>query len=435
MADDWRTPDTDALIDAVLRLEDADEAGRFLRDLCTLGELRDLGAALGGRPAARPGQALRRDLARDRRQHGDDHPDRLVAQPRRGRLPPDARAPGGRPERRRCPSTAMGAAMRERLRLAVPNKGRMVEPTRRCSTTRGWCSRSTTAAWWRASEPSRSTSCSCARTTIEFVGDGVADLGITGGDLLPRRASSCRWCASWATAAAGSRPPCPTTAPFESIADLAACASPRPPQHHPAVLRGQGIAVDVVTISGAVEVAPKLGLADAIVDLVSTGSTLAMNGLRPIGEILAPEAVVVANPTAQPRSARDELDAIVTMLGAVIAARGRKYLMMNAPATHLAELEDILPGLESPSVIPLAHEGMVAIHAVVGADEVWAPAAAEGGRRVRASSWCRSRRSCRDRRRRRGADVPAPRSAACPIRRTTAERDALFRRGGSIFLG
>ena len=143
---------------------------------------------------------------------------------------------------------------------------------------------------------------------------------------------------------------------------------------HPNIARrffdGQSIAVDVVTLSGAVEVAPKLGVAEAIVDLVSSGSTLAMNGLRPIGDILASEAVLIANPVAsQQRSA--ELDAIVTMLGAVIAARGRKYLMMNAPATHLAELEDLLPGLESPSVIPLAHAGMIAIHAVVGADDVW----------------------------------------------------------------
>jgi ATP phosphoribosyltransferase len=65
------------------------------------------------------------------------------------------------------------------------------------------------------------------------------------------------------------------------------------------------------------------------------------------------------------------MDAIDTMLGAVIAARGKKYLMMNAPASRLADLEGLLPGLESPSVIPLAHEGMIAIHSVVGADEVW----------------------------------------------------------------
>jgi ATP phosphoribosyltransferase len=71
------------------------------------------------------------------------------------------------------------------------------------------------------------------------------------------------------------------------------------------------------------------------------------------------------------RERADELDSISTMLGSVIAARGRKYLMMNAPSAKLGELEDLLPGLESPSVIPLAHQGMIAIHSVVGADEVW----------------------------------------------------------------
>jgi ATP phosphoribosyltransferase len=131
-----------------------------------------------------------------------------------------------------------------------------------------------------------------------------------------------------------------------------------------------GVAVDIVSISGAVEVAPRLGLAEAIVDLVSTGSTLVMNGLRPIADVLESEAVLIANPTALvERSAA--IGAVDTMLSAVIAARDRKYLMMNAPASHLRELERLLPGLESPSVIPLAHEGMIAIHAVVGADDVW----------------------------------------------------------------
>jgi ATP phosphoribosyltransferase len=106
------------------------------------------------------------------------------------------------------------------------------------------------------------------------------------------------------------------------------------------------------------------------VDLVSTGSTLVMNGLRQIGDVLASEAVLVANPTAA-RDRADDLAAIDTMLSAVIAARGRKYLMMNAPASHLGELETLLPALESPTIIPLAHEGMVAVHTVIGADDVW----------------------------------------------------------------
>ena len=95
-----------------------------------------------------------------------------------------------------------------------------------------------------------------------------------------------------------------------------------------------------------------------------------MNGLRPIADVLASEAVLVANPAAHGARA-DELTAIDTMLSAVIAARGKKYLMMNAPAAKLAELEELLPGLESPSVIPLAHEGMIAIHSVVDANAVW----------------------------------------------------------------
>jgi ATP phosphoribosyltransferase len=130
------------------------------------------------------------------------------------------------------------------------------------------------------------------------------------------------------------------------------------------------IDVEIIPISGAVEVAPRLGLAEAIVDLVSTGSTLVMNGLRPIGDVLHSQAILVANPTAL-RDRAGDLAAIDTMLSAVIAARGKKYLMMNAPAAKLRELEDLLPGLESPSVIPLAHEGMIAIHSVVDADAVW----------------------------------------------------------------
>jgi ATP phosphoribosyltransferase len=97
---------------------------------------------------------------------------------------------------------------------------------------------------------------------------------------------------------------------------------------------------------------------------------MVVNGLRPIEEIFSSEAVLLANSTAL-RERADVLDLIQTMLSATLAARDRKYLMMNAPVGKAAELEDLLPGLESPSVIPLAREGMIAIHAVVDADAVW----------------------------------------------------------------
>jgi ATP phosphoribosyltransferase len=206
---------------------------------------------------------------------------------------------------------------------------------------------------------------------IEFVGDGVADLGITGIDLLSETGAElprirelgygrCRLAAA-----------VPNDAPQRSVEDLAGL---RVATAHPNTARRffeeRHIAVDVIPISGAVEVAPRLGLAEGIVDLVSTGSTLVMNGLRQIGDVLASEAVLIANPGAD-RERAAELAAIDTMLSAVIAARGRKYLMMNAPSAKLPELERLLPALESPTIIPLAHSGMIAIHSVVGADEVW----------------------------------------------------------------
>ena len=262
--------------------------------------------------------------------------------------------------------------MRERLRLAIPNKGRLIESTLGLLHDAGLVfeehDRSLVA---RVQNHPLDILFVRTGDVIEFVNDGVADAGVTGGDILAESGielpvlrnlgyGRCRLAAA-----------VPSDSPYEAIADLAGV---RVATSHPNVTRrffaGQGIPVEVVPLSGAVEVAPRLGLADAIVDLVSTGSTLAMNGLRAIGDLLASEAVLLTNGQAA-RQRADELDGIVTMFGSVIAARGRKYLMMNAPAARLAELEDLLPGLESPSVIPLAHAGMIAIHSVVGADEVW----------------------------------------------------------------
>jgi ATP phosphoribosyltransferase len=262
--------------------------------------------------------------------------------------------------------------MRDRLRLAIPNKGRLVEPTLALLHDAGLVfeehDRSLVA---RVQNHALDILFVRTGDVIEFVADAVADVGITGIDILAESGASlprlrdlgygrCRLAAA-----------VPSDSPFQAIDDLAGV---RVATSHPNVARAyfaaRDVPVEVVPLSGAVEVAPRLGLADAIVDLVSTGSTLAMNGLRPIGDILTSEAVLVANPTAcEQRPA--ELDAIVMMLGSVIAARGRKYLMMNAPQARLGELEALLPGLESPSIIPLAHAGMIAIHSVVGADEVW----------------------------------------------------------------
>ncbi len=262
--------------------------------------------------------------------------------------------------------------MRDRLRLAVPNKGRLVEPTLQLLHASGLVfeehDRSLVARV--ANQP---LDILFVRTAdvVEFVADGVADAGITGADILAEAGRDLPVIARLGYGRCRLAAAVPSDGPARAVEDL---AGKRVATSHPGIARRffaeRAIPVEVIPLSGAVEVAPRLGVADAIVDLVSTGSTLQMNGLRAIGDVLASEAILVAGPAALAERPH-ELDGIVLMLGSVIAARDRKYLMMNAPVARLEELEGLLPGLESPSVIPLAHEGMIAIHAVVGADELW----------------------------------------------------------------
>jgi ATP phosphoribosyltransferase len=262
--------------------------------------------------------------------------------------------------------------MTARLRLAIPNKGRLVEPTLKLLHDAGLIF-DEHDRMLVAKVQNYDLDILFVRTNdiIEFVGDGVADLGVTGDDLISETGAELPKVRSLGYGRCRLAAAVPNDAPYQRIEDLAGL---RVATAHPNTARRyfeqQRIAVEIIPISGAVEVAPRLGLAEAIVDLVSTGSTLVMNGLRQLGDVMASEAALVANPVAY-RDRATELTAIDTMLSAVIAARDRKYLMMNAPATTLPQIEDLLPALESPTIIPLAHAGMIAIHSVVGADDVW----------------------------------------------------------------
>ncbi len=262
--------------------------------------------------------------------------------------------------------------MRERLRLAIPNKGRLLEPSLALLHGAGLLfdehDRSLVA---RVQNFALDILFVRAADVAEFVTDGVADLGITGLDLLAEMDSSLTVTRPLGYGRCRLAVAVPTDSPVTSIDAL---TGQRVATAHPRVARDffarRAVPIDVIALSGAVEVAPRLGLAEGVVDLVSTGSTLAMNGLRTIDDVLESEAVLVASPIVDPSRAA-EIDALDTMIGAVIAARDRRYVMMNAPAERLAQLEALLPGLESPSVVPLAHSGMIAIHSVVGADDVW----------------------------------------------------------------
>jgi ATP phosphoribosyltransferase len=262
--------------------------------------------------------------------------------------------------------------MTRRMRFAIPNKGRLVEPTLSLLRDAGLVFESGERAL-EARVQNFDLDILFVRTNdiVEFVNDGVAELGITGLDLVAEANSRVPQLRKLGYGRCRLMVAVPNDSPFRAAEDLAGL---RVATSHMSLTRRffeeRCVPVEVIPVSGAAEVAPRLGLAEAIVDLVSTGTTLAGNGLRPIEEVFSSEAVLLANQTAL-RERDGALDTIQTMLSATLAARDRKYLMMNAPIAKAAELEDLLPGLESPSVIPLAHEGMIAIHSVVDADAVW----------------------------------------------------------------
>ncbi len=129
---------------------------------------------------------------------------------------------------------------------------------------------------------------------------------------------------------------------------------------------------DIIEISGSVEVTPALGIADAIVELTATGSSLQLNDLRPIHTILESEAVLVANQRALDNPVlRDNIERLLMRIKAVDAARRFKYVMMNAPADKLEDIKAVLPGLKAPTVIPLDIPGWVAVHAAIEEDVFW----------------------------------------------------------------
>jgi ATP phosphoribosyltransferase len=195
----------------------------------------------------------------------------------------------------------------------------------------------------------------------EYVQDSVVDCGITGQDLVRERGAevdellplgfgSCRLDAA-----------VPEESGYGRIEDLAgasvATVYPR--------LTSQlmPVAVELVSITGSVEVAPRLGLADAIVDLVSSGNTLRTNGLRSLGTLFRSEAALIGAPGADTAT-------LVSMMRAVVEARAHRYLMLDAPEARLDEICGVI-GSRSPSVLPLAEPGMVAVHALVPASDVW----------------------------------------------------------------
>ena len=135
-------------------------------------------------------------------------------------------------------------------------------------------------------------------------------------------------------------------------------------------LTENGVISDVHVISGSVEIAPNIGLADAICDLVSSGSTLLSNGLREVQVIMQSEAVLVSNRFLDAEGCQI-LDKILFRLNAVMTAKTNKYVILNAPNESISAIKKLLPGMKSPTVVPLVTEGWSAIHSVLNEEQFW----------------------------------------------------------------
>ena len=143
---------------------------------------------------------------------------------------------------------------------------------------------------------------------------------------------------------------------------------------YPEILRTyfdkNGINAEIHVINGSVEIAPGIGLADAIFDIVSSGSTLVSNRLKEVEVVVYSEAVLVANPNLS-QTKRAILEELIFRMESVQRAEKKKYILLNAPNEKLAEIESYLPGMKSPTVMPLAEEGWSSVHSVIDEKDFW----------------------------------------------------------------
>ena len=201
----------------------------------------------------------------------------------------------------------------------------------------------------------------------EYVQDGVVDCGITGADLVRERGATVDELLKLDFGGCTLEAAVPQESAVWRVEEMAglriATVFPRLTRE---LLGEQDIEVAIVDVTGSVEVAPRLGLADAVVDLVSSGNTLRTNGLRSLGVLFESEAVLIGRPNDA--SGAEYLSQV---LRSVVDARKARYLMMNAPEAAVETIAGLVPGGRSPSVIPLEEAGMVALHVLVPAAEVW----------------------------------------------------------------
>lgn len=205
----------------------------------------------------------------------------------------------------------------------------------------------------------------------QYVFDDVADIGIVGENVQLEKGRPIQLLNRLGFGKCRLSIAIPKTMTYDSIQDLEGLKiATSYPQLLQQYLQANAINAEIHEISGSVEIAPGIGLADAICDLVSSGSTLFTNGLREVETILQSEAVLVSG-NQLTATKKEILNKLLLRINAVKAARNNKYILMNAPDHQLANIASVLPGMKSPTIVPLAVPGWSSVQSVVNENDFW----------------------------------------------------------------
>jgi ATP phosphoribosyltransferase len=260
------------------------------------------------------------------------------------------------------------------VRLAIPNKGRIAGPALELMEKSGLhlLDQGDRRLISRTPDPHIEVLFARPIAIPEYVANGAADLGITGRDMVCERGAEDEELLDLRFGGAKLVLAVKDEAPVWDVRQLAgAKIATEFPQIASRYFTDRNIPVTVVPVGGACEVTPHLGIADAILDLSGSGTTLRANHLRVIEEVLSTTTILIANPLAKIDKA-EKIEEIILALDSVIRARGQCYLMMNANRSSLEEIRNVLPGLSGPTVMEVAScEDLVAIHAVVNEERVY----------------------------------------------------------------
>ncbi len=204
-----------------------------------------------------------------------------------------------------------------------------------------------------------------------YVANGVATCGIVGENVVQEKSPQLEVISKMGFGKCRLSLAVPASFKYNSVQDLnGKKIATSYPEILSRYLDTKDVAAEIQDISGSVEIAPAIGLADAICDLVSSGGTLLANRLKEVEKVLDSEAVLVKSPNLGEEESRI-LDELVFRISTVNNSQGCKYIVLNSPNESLQTISDILPGIKSPTVVELAEEGWSAVHAVVNEELFW----------------------------------------------------------------